>query len=151
MVRSGERALGVFAVVAVTLTLAGCSTPSELPGPRPTVAVAGTQPPRSADTPFDKWDAYLACRNLSLPFVDPDDAEAAKFGTFAHSYLVKRRDGLFYVYIEYVDTNYTGASHLGAAVCILGGTLGSPIYVSDGASDRIPIGKRHPNQALPQD
>ena len=151
MERSGEKALRVFAVVAVTLMLAGCSAPSKLPGPKPIVAVAATPPARSADTSFDKWDAYLACRNLSLPFVDPDNAQAAKFATFAHSYLVKRKDGLFYVYIEYVDTSYTGASHLGAAVCILGGTLGSPIYVSYGASDRIPIDKRHPNQALAQD
>jgi len=84
-------------------------------------------------------------------YVDPADEQAPKYATFAHSYLVKRKDGLFYVYIEYIDGNLTDAGHRGAAVCILGGTLGSPNYASYGGSLRIPIDKRDPNQALPQD
>ena len=134
---------------AVVFALAGCTAQTNVP--RPTATVTGSAATRelTADTPFDKWDAYLACTNwVSGNALARGDTSDPRFVDFAHAYIVKRTDGLFYVYVEYTDDNPKAAMHLGAAECILGGTHGSPDYQLTGSTARLPVAQRDPNQLL---
>ncbi|HEX4059085.1 MAG TPA: hypothetical protein VHX87_12330 [Galbitalea sp.] len=118
--------------------------------PRPTATATGSATTRAltADTPFDKWDACLACTNWVLGDALASGTSDPQFVDFAHAYIVKRTDGLFYVYVDYTDDNPKAAMHLGAAQCILGGTLGSPDYGGWGSIARLPVAQRDPNQAI---
>lgn len=157
--------LGATAI-AVAALLAGCGGADPSPSPTgsssisdsPTPTPTETAPPpaaeRDATTPFDRWDAYLACRNLSWSFfIGPEgalDFGAIDFAAIDASEVVERTDGLWYVYIEVINGNGdTPATQNIAAECILGGTLGEPRYELFGARTRAPSAERDPNSPLP--
>ena len=152
--------------VAVVLLLAGCAgdpgaspTPSDSvsasPSPTPSESAPAPEPDaRGADTPFDAWDAYLACRNLSAPFFTGPggawDFGAIDYAPMAASDVIARTDGLFYVYIEVLNGNGdTDGTRNVAAECVVGGTLGEPRYEIFGAVVRSPLGDRTPDAGLP--
>jgi hypothetical protein len=155
----------VLAAAAV-LVLAGCGggpapspspsdTASASPSPTPSESAPAPEPvARGASTPFDAWDAYLACRNLSAPFFTGPggawDFGAIDYAPKASSDVIARTDGLFYVYIEVVNGNGdTDATRNVAAECVVGGTLGAPRYEMFGALVRSPLSERNPDAALP--
>ena len=133
---------------AAVVALAGCSASTNVA--RLTATTTHSAPTRAltADTPFDKWDAYLACTNWVEAYGLGRGTSAPDFVGFAHEYIVKRTDGLFYVYVEYPDDNPKAAMHLGAAQCILGDTFGSPDEGTLGLTARLPVAQRDPNQAI---
>ena len=148
MLKRSVTVAGYVAGVAVVVALAGCTAQTNVPGPTATATGSATTRALTADTPFDRGDAYLACTNWVLGNALAHDTSDPHFVDFAHAYIVKRTDGLFYVYVEYTDANPKAAVHLGAAQCILGGTLGSPDYGGWGSIARLPVAKRDPNQAI---
>lgn len=159
-------ALALAAITAAALALAGCApidplptptpteTATETPSPEPSESPSATPEPRSASTPFDEWDAYLACRNLSYSFFHGPMGEldfgAIEYAPLASSDVIPRSDGLYYVYIEVVNGNGTTPATINvAAECILGGTLGAPRYELFGAVTRSPLADRSPDSPLP--
>jgi hypothetical protein len=133
---------------AVVVALAGCTAHTNVPRPTATATGSATTRALTADTPLDKGDAYLACTNWVLGNALGHDTSDPRFVDFAHAYIVKRTDGLFNVYVEYTDANPKVTMHLGAAQCILGGTIGSPDYGAWGSIARLPVAQRDPNQAI---
>lgn len=148
----------VLAFVGVTLafSLAGCvllppapieppvtATPSKTPTPTPTPEP--TLATRDASTPFDEWDAYLACTNLTLPFFYSEssaDPTAVVYDSFGDSFVHLRPDGLYYVYSEVENGNVDPSlASYAAANCIIGGTLGVPRYELYGATARLSPGE----------
>jgi len=145
------------AVVAVTLTLtltlSSCAllppappepsssasasdTPTPTPSAEPTLPAA-----RDASTPFDEWDAYLACRQLTPPYFFSEGGGnffAVEYQSFADSFIFLRTDGLYFIYSEVENGNGDPAlASVAAANCIVGGTLASPRYELFGATIRL--------------
>ena len=114
-------------------------TPTPTPTPEPTLAA------RTASTPFDAWDAYLACTNLTLPFFFSEtsaDPAAVVYDSFGDSFVHLRPDGLYFVYSEVENGNGDpGLASYAAANCIIGGTLGVPRYELYGATARLSPGE----------
>lgn len=152
--------------VAAALLLAGCggdpapspsASDSASPSPTPSESAPAPDPEpaaRDASTPFDAWDAYFACRNLSASFFTGPgggwDFGLIEYAPFAASDVIARTDGLIYVYIEVVNGNGdTDATRNVAAECVVGGTLGAPRYEMFGALVRSPLSERDPNAPLP--
>lgn len=127
---------------ALTLALCGCAASSPMTSPSPSEPPidAGTpsaSPPatRSADSPLDALDAYLACRVGSWNYAADEPTELS-WQPFAGSYVVSV-DGVWRVYSEYVRTPKDGsAPHEGAAMCKFGGTIGEPTILRVGAFER---------------
>lgn len=140
--------------VAAAFALAGCgllpssppsSSPtaaSPSPGPSPSVSVEPTEPAeRTGSTPFDEWDAYLACRQLTPPYFYSEtggDFAAVEYASFNDSFIHLRADDLFFVYSE-VENGNVDASLVSAAAanCVVGGTLGNPRYEQFGSTIRL--------------
>jgi len=140
--------------VAALLVLTGCgllpssppsaspSAASPTPEPSPSVSAEPAEPEvRDASTPFDEWDAYLACRQLTPPYFYSEtggDFAAVEYASFADSFIYLRTDDLYFVYSEVENGNGDPAlSSVGAANCIVGGTLGNPRYEQFGATVRL--------------
>lgn len=143
--------LTIAGIVAV-LALAGCALLPKAPPPTPTPSPSASDLPiavptpvapaaRDAYTPFDEWDAYLACRQLSYPLFFSEDAGdfgVVVYDSFQESFVHERPDGLWYVYTEVENGNGDPSlASYAAANCILGGTLGVPRYELFSATVRL--------------
>ena len=141
-------------VVAAGLALSGCgllpsaptspspSASAESPSPSPSASPTPIVPEeRDASTRFDEWDAYLACRQLTPSYFYTDnggDFYEVKYASFADSFIHERADGLFFVYSEVENGNVDASlAAVGAANCVVGGTLGTPRYEQFGATLRL--------------
>ena len=122
-------------------------TPTPTPTPEPTLAA------RTASTPLDEWDAYLACTHLAMRFFFSEtsqDPTAVVYDSFADSFVHLRPDGLYYVYSEVENGNGDPAlASVAAANCIIGGTLGVPRYELYGATVRLSPGEIAANADAP--
>ncbi len=156
-----QRRLVPILPIALSLVLAGCATPTpggspsptassgppETPAPQtpaPTVTVTAAPVERGPDTPYDLFDAWLSCRDLTTAVYD--DPGRVEFASFDESDVVRRDDDLIYVYIETVDSS-SGEAREVASECILGGTLGDPDQLLFGVTARST--DRDPNIPLP--
>jgi len=141
-------------VVAAGLALSGCgllpsaptspspSASAESPSPSPSASPTPLAPEeRDASTPFDEWDAYLACRHLTPSYFYSEsggDFYEVTYASFADSFIHERADGLFFVYSEVENGNVPPESaSLAAANCVIGGTLGKPQYAQFGSTLRL--------------
>ena len=146
----------VILSAVVVFALAGCGLLPKAPPPVPTPTASATETstptptpvapePRSASTPLDAWDAYLACRQLTPSFFftpDSGDFAAVVYASFDKSVVHERPDGLWYVYSEVENGNVTAdLASFSAANCIIGGTLGKPRYELFGATVRLSPGE----------
>lgn len=139
--------------VAAVFALAGCgllpsappsASPSASPTPEPSASpsLEPVEPiERTASTPFDEWDAYLACRQLTPPFFYSEsggDFYQVEYASFANSFIHLRSDDLYFVYSEVENGNVDPSlASAAAANCVIGGTLGTPLYAQFGATVRL--------------
>jgi len=140
--------------VAALFALTGCGLlPSAPPSASPSATSSAPEPSaspseapaepaeRTASTPFDEWDAYLACRQLTPSYFYSEsggDFYEVEYASFADSFIHHRSDGLFFVYSEVENGNVDPSlASAAAANCVVGGTLGTPQYAQFGATVRL--------------
>jgi hypothetical protein len=140
--------------VASLLALTGCGLlPSAPPSASPSASSPAPEPSaspseepaepaeRTASTPFDEWDAYLACRQLTPPYFYSEsggDFYEVEYESFDDSFIHLRDDDLFFVYSEVENGNVDPSlASAAAANCVVGGTLGTPLYAQFGATVRL--------------
>ena len=143
--------LASTAVLAV-LVLAGCTAPGAETGPEsastraplssppatvltPSPMPEPTEDPdsstRSPDSAIQAVDAYDLCKKQTLDsFASPDDAE---WVSFDQSQVWDMQNGYWNATIDLTSTG-PGDESISSVTCIVGGTIGAPVWNSYGVS-----------------
>ena len=129
---------GLFAA----LTLAGCTEAASPTGPTPTASatatpIASATPTRGPDSPLEIIDAYALCKAQTLYQISPDDPSKVTWAPFEEAISLLRDDGYIGIYMDATNPNApAGASTEFAIECKVGGTIGSPDWMSFGVQSR---------------
>ena len=151
----------VLLLLPIVIVLGGCASPA---GPVPTVTVTQrvTEPApesapeptlvaRSAADPLEAIDAYALCKAQTIGYHNLGDPTAVVFEEFADARVVKRDDGDWYVAIESDDPNRSDQSVFAgtesASECIVGGSIGAPVWQTFGERTRDGLDEVDPNAA----
>jgi len=142
-----------LAAIATTVILSGCSStpggdsnptneavassaPSETPGAAPSTPASGSgADATSAALPTDSLDpvmVYALCKAQTISYVSK--GYYASWVPFEEAITAVRDDGVIGVYIETIDKETANEM---ASFCQIGGTIGSPEWVSYGVGSRI--------------
>src|SRR3990170_90106 len=112
------------------------ASPSATPEPSPSPSEPVEPVERTAETPLESLDAYLACRSASPTFIG-DDLSTMTWQSYEDSY-VQEVDRIWRVYIEVVDTPKDGSRERElAGNCMITGTVGEPEFLLISGSTRF--------------
>lgn len=130
---------------AAMLMLSGCvpanvppdATESAEPVPVPTVTITPAPAARTADSPLEPIDAYALCKAQTIGHYEGDPG-LVTFAEFGDAFVAVREDSAYFVYIEASDANREpDLVDVGASNCIVGGTIGTPVWTLFGSMVRV--------------